>query len=106
MINRVFQDRMMQGLVIAGTVIVAIGSVYYSLVEGWSLLDSVYFCVVASTTVGLGDVAPVTAAGKLFTIFYLLSSVGIFAMAGITFVERSRIWARLEEQEHERSRRP
>ena len=98
MIFRVLRDGVVQGLFVAVAVIVAIGSVFYSLVEGWSLLDSVYFCVVSLTTVGFGDLAPVTTAGKLFTIFYLLSSVGLFAVSGTVIVQRTRIWARIEDR--------
>ena len=98
MIFRILKDGVVQGLVVAVVLIVAIGSVFYTLVEGWSLLDSVYFCVVSLTTVGFGDFAPETTAGKLFTIFYLLSSVGLFAVAGTLIVQRSRIWARIEDR--------
>lgn len=104
MIVRVFRDRTVQGILVAEVSMIAIGSVYYYLVEDWSLLDSVYFCVVALTTVGFGDPAPVTAAGKVFTIFYLIAGVALFALAGTTIVQRSRAWARLEDLDDKSSR--
>ena len=52
------------GLLVAGTVV-------YSIVEGWSPLDSLYFSVVTLATVGYGDLHPVTDLGKAFTIVYL-----------------------------------
>lgn len=43
--------------------------------EGWTWLDSVYCCVTAITTVGFGDVAPVTPAGRLVMIVAVLLSL-------------------------------
>ncbi len=55
------------------------GTVFYTLNEGWSWLDSLYFSVTTLATVGLGDLAPATDAGKLFTIGYILTGVGLLA---------------------------
>jgi voltage-gated potassium channel Kch len=61
------------GLLIAGTVI-------YTIVEGWSPLDALYFSVVTLTTVGYGDLAPTTDLGKGFTIVFILAGVGIIVV--------------------------
>lgn len=53
------------------------GAGVYRYLEGWTWIDSVYFCMVMLTTVGFGDFAPKTDAGKIFTIFYLFVGVGI-----------------------------
>jgi voltage-gated potassium channel Kch len=58
--------------------LVVSGMFFYSTVEGWSLIDSLYFSVVTLATVGYGDLAPKTTAGKLFTIFYLFVGIGLF----------------------------
>ena len=55
-----------------------------------------YFSVVVLTTVGLGDFAPETAAGKAFTIVYLISGVGLMMAFATAIVQRSRMWARVE----------
>jgi hypothetical protein len=57
----------------------AAGTIFYSTVEGWSLLDSLYFCVVTLGTVGFGDLAPITTAGRAFTIVYILFGLSILA---------------------------
>ena len=59
--------------------IVGVGVVFYHYTEGFSLIDAFYFCVITLTTVGYGDLAPVTPAGRLFTTFYVLAGVGIIA---------------------------
>jgi voltage-gated potassium channel len=53
------------------------GTVFYSIAEGWSLLDSFYFSATTLTTVGFGDLAPQTALGKLATVLYLFVGLGI-----------------------------
>ena len=63
------------GLVLIG--LLATGTIFYSLVEGWDPLDSLYFSVTTLATVGYGDLAPATAIGKIFTIFFVLAGVGV-----------------------------
>ena len=55
-----------------------LGATFYHLVEGWRWLDAFYFCVVSLTTTGFGDLAPVTDLGKIFTMVYLLTGIGLF----------------------------
>ena len=98
MLFQALRDPVVQGILIAVAALVAIGCVFYPLVEGWSLLDSLYFCMVSLTTVGYGDLAPETAAGKLFTVFYIIGGVALFAAGGTTIVHRTRLWARVEER--------
>ena len=47
--------------------------------EDVSLLIGVYWAVVSMATVGYGDVVPTTTAAKLFTIAYMIASVGLGA---------------------------
>ena len=56
-----------------------IGTVFYSVEEGWGLIDSFYFSVTTLTTVGFGDPAPTTPVGKIFTVFYIFSGLGLIA---------------------------
>jgi len=63
--------------------ILGLGTVVYRYLEGWTWIDSLYFSVITLTTVGYGDFSPVTDAGKLFTIFYILVGIGIL----LSFIE-------------------
>lgn len=58
---------------------IAIGTVMMSYLEDLSLLNAIYFSVVALTTVGFGDIYPVTVGGKIFVMIYLLVGIGILA---------------------------
>jgi voltage-gated potassium channel len=53
------------------------GTVFYTLVEGWSVVDAVYFCSMSLATVGYGDIVPETDAAKIFTVVYVLAGIGI-----------------------------
>jgi voltage-gated potassium channel len=54
-----------------------VGTAFYSIVEGWNVIDAVYFCAMSLATVGYGDVVPETDAGKIFTVVYVLTGIGI-----------------------------
>jgi voltage-gated potassium channel len=55
------------------------GTLFYHTVEGWSVVDAFYFSATTLTTVGLGDVAPVTTSGKVFTVVYIFAGLGLIA---------------------------
>ena len=65
------------GLALLVLFLFACGTVFYSVVEGWSVLDSLYFSVMTLLTVGYGDLVPTTAASKVFTVLYVLVGAGI-----------------------------
>ena len=68
--------------ILLGLVIFALlsGTIFYHIVEKFSWLNAYYFCVVTLATVGYGDLTPHTAAGKIFTTFYILTGVGLFTI--------------------------
>lgn len=70
-------NRNYQKLVLATISILLIGSIVYHYVEGWSWIDSIYFSVITLTTVGYGDFSPQTDLGKIFTIFYIITGLGL-----------------------------
>ncbi|MCP3995629.1 MAG: two pore domain potassium channel family protein [bacterium] len=72
-----FRDPQTRALVTGAMVVIATGTWFYSRVEGWSAVDSLYFTVMTLTTVGYGDLSPTTAATRLFTVAFVLIGIGI-----------------------------
>jgi hypothetical protein len=66
-------------LLVGVFLIISIGTGVYMVLEGWSLVDALYFSVVTLATVGFGDLHPTTDLAKLFTVGYILSGIGILA---------------------------
>ncbi len=87
--------------------LLATGTLIYPVLEGWSLLDSLYFSVVTLATVGYGDLHPVTDLGKAFTIFYILTGVGVlvvFASRVVNTMVDRRSEVSRERREHRQER--
>lgn len=57
----------------------SLGTLLFALLEDWSALESLYFCVNVATTVGLGDYVPATAWGRAICVLYALSVLGVAA---------------------------
>ncbi len=79
------RDPQFVSLALLVAVAIISGTGFYSLVEGLRVVDAFYFSVVTLTTVGYGDFAPETDAGKLFTAVYVLVGIGIL-LAFVTTV--------------------
>ena len=73
--------RRMLGLVALVAVFILLGTVYFRLVEGWSWLDAYFFTVVTLSTVGYGNLVPVTVAGKIGTTVLIFFGIGVVAVA-------------------------
>lgn len=72
-------DAQVRPYLVAAVNLIAFGTIFYTLVEGWQPLDAAYFCVVTLATIGYGDFAPETGLGKLFTIFYIVAGLGVIS---------------------------
>ena len=59
---------------------VLIGSLIICLIENWTYWEGIYFTYVTLTTVGLGDYAPSTLGGGVFTVIYTIVGLGIIAI--------------------------
>jgi len=71
------RDREERGPALLVASLLIVGTVFYALVEGWGVIDAVYFSAMSLATVGYGDLVPETPEGKLFTVVYVLAGIGI-----------------------------
>ncbi len=69
-------------------VMIAIGAVGFRYLEQFSWLDSFYTWAETVTTVGYGDLAPVTVPGRIFAILLMLTGVGT-VLFGLTVLGKA-----------------
>lgn len=68
-------------------VVLSVGTLIYHWLEGWSYLDSLYFCVISLATIGYGDLTPTTPEAKIFTIIYVINGIAIL----LALIDRVRV---------------
>jgi len=61
--------------------VVTLGTAAFHVLEGWSILDSLYVTAQTVTTVGFGDLTPRTASGRAFASVFMVISVGVVLYA-------------------------
>ena len=66
-------------------IIVSVGTSGY-LMMGWGVVDSIYMTIISLTTVGFGEIQPLTIGGRIFTLFLILSGLGVlfYGISNIT----------------------
>jgi voltage-gated potassium channel len=77
-IAAVWRDPETKALPLVAGALLLSGTIFYWRVEGWTIIESLYFSVVTLTTVGFGDLTPTTPGAQIFTIFYILTGIGVF----------------------------
>ena len=73
--------------VVAVAIAIGFGTIGFSLIEGWSILDSLYVSAQTVTTVGYGDLTPATRNGRIFSTVFMLAAVGVVLYALSTTVQ-------------------
>ncbi|UCH27397.1 MAG: two pore domain potassium channel family protein [Trueperaceae bacterium] len=89
-LRHAFKDREFRSLAVFVFAVIVFGAVFYWRVENWRFLDALYFSVVTLATVGYGDMTPETDAGKVFTVLYILSGIGVLAAFATALVSKGR----------------
>ncbi len=68
-----------------------IGTLGYIFIDDFSLMDAIYQTGITFTTVGFGEIAPISDAGRIFTITLIIMGFAVFSMAvGIMIAELNR----------------
>jgi voltage-gated potassium channel len=65
------------GLLFAG--LIAAGTAGYTMIEQWKVVDSFYMTIITLSTVGFGEVRPLSPLGKVFTSILIVLGVGTLA---------------------------
>jgi voltage-gated potassium channel len=57
-------------------IIIGSGAAGYMVIEHWSFIDALYMTILTVTTVGYGEVHPLSQGGRIFSIFLMIGGVG------------------------------
>ena len=72
----IFKNRLVAGIALA-LLVLGGGTAGYMLIEGWSLHDALFMTVTTVTTVGYGEVHPLSYNGRTFSMLLILGGVGV-----------------------------
>ena len=68
-----------------------VGTMGYVIIDNFTLLDAIYQTGITFTTVGFGEIAPISEAGRIFTITLIIAGFAVFSSAvGILVAELNR----------------
>jgi len=56
---------------------ISFGTLGYRLIEGWSFVDALFMTITTMTTVGYGEIHPLSHSGRMFTIGLIITSIGL-----------------------------
>ncbi|KAL7496283.1 hypothetical protein ACHAWT_004687 [Skeletonema menzelii] len=79
--------------------VIAAGSIGFYYIEDMSVVDSFYFTTVLLTSVGYGDIVPVTPAGKIFTTVFIMVA-GTILLHNMTLISMIPLELRKRRIEH------
>lgn len=89
-------------IVVSGLLVVLLlGTLGYMVVEGWNAIDALYMTMITITTVGFGEVHPLSTVGRIFTILVLLLSLGIVTYgvsSAVEYVVTGQVLMKLDER--------
>jgi len=101
------------GLTIIGNLFIVLCSALFFVLEHKvndrivDITDAIWWAFATATTVGYGDIVPVTVAGRIFGIFMMLGGTALFAIYTALFAnallghEFYRLGAKVEHAQHE-----
>ena len=86
--------------IILTILITLFGTLGYIWIDNFSLMDALYQTGITFTTVGFGEIAPISPLGRLFTIFLIIAGFVVFSYAVgilVDVVNKGKLFALLKE---------
>jgi voltage-gated potassium channel len=71
---------------VAFWIVIAFGTVGYRVIEGWPPLDCFYMTMITLTTIGFGEIYPLSQQGRVFTVVIIFLGFGIVGYSALTGV--------------------
>ncbi len=81
------RHRLTTALTVVGMIVV-FGTMGFRVIEGWPFIDAFFMTVITLTTVGYGEVHPLSVSGRIFTVVLVFFGVGAVAF---TVKEATRV---------------
>lgn len=81
------QDKKIPIGIFATITFLIIGTIGYMCIEQFTLLDALYMTVITITTVGFGEIHPLSSIGRIFTMFLILFGFGSIGFLAAAFTE-------------------
>ncbi len=96
----IWSDPASRGILITALVLLVAGTIIFMFVEGFSPIDSFYFCFITLSTIGYGDFSPTTDLGKILTVMYGIVGLGIIAaLVSAIAAYRTRVTDRVSDED-------
>ena len=90
-------DNALLGMALASILLLLLtGTLVFHFIEHWTYVDSFYFTGITMATVGYGDITPHTNIGKIITVFFSLTSVGV-VLYSLSILARHAFRQRIED---------
>ena len=74
-------------IIIVGLLVLCVGVMGYMIIERWSFIEALYMTVITLTTVGFGEVRPLSNTGRVFTTALILLGMGTVAYSATVAAE-------------------
>lgn len=67
----------LKAAILLALTVLLIGTLGYMIIEGWTFIDALYMAVITVSSVGYKEVHDISYMGRIFTIFFVMSGVGV-----------------------------
>lgn len=78
--KKLFHTNGLNYLIYVSIALILFSSMLYSLAENVSFMDSIWWALTTTTTVGYGDISPQTAIGRIAAIILMILGIGFIGM--------------------------